>query len=1218
MMHFQTVSSILEQNSKIETEDCINEKLMNKNVSNLIEDDMSELASSKSASVSKSTDLSNDKNDHSIEQNMSSMAADSKYFDNNFKKNNVGNSKQHFQQAKPQNKLLNNNQDSRMHDNQPQMRKHMFPFPNQGHNFVNNNIQAPYMYSVGNYQNNQNYLNYSNYNSKTNHTNNRSANIQQSKALNLHKLWPHSLKQQQQPSLLTQNKNNSTQMKSAEKAPSTVSSNNEQQSTGTQKDSQDNLTSQNQTDQNKSEENQQISITNNNKTPLCLVNELVRYNKIKHEYVLLDEIGPAHKKTFYILLKLGIDTENEETYTANGSSIKKTQHLAAELALKSTKFKFPVKRDKFSTDQLINGNGASQLEEQLKANKRNKNKQSVNPPTVRLNTLAMKLGLVANYTHSISSFSSNIDFNSIDLSASNTKIQSSLYTSSNDFSNNYTNFMTNEYKPFKYPPPQIYAGKISTVGDYIHNYKNQSSNFMSDKSFGNNNMQYFNDGNRIRPQQQNQALLFNPRYPLKHNYYPMHQMGQQVPKQLISVKLTFADKEFHGKGLTLQLAKHDAADKALEYFTDPEHFLEAKSLSTSSKDNSMKAYRPPQFYEQQNLVKEQSDSVENTDKTDENMKEKSTKIGEKNEENKAVNNILNTGEKTKEENKTELKSEVQLIHEYAFFLKKKVEFMIIQESGASHMKRFVTKCSILNKTDLNEQNFMASDSLKADKIDESLATESTNFPLETIGEGNSKRLSKKDASIKMLTILKEKFEPLFLISLKNDEKKKNLKSNESKSTNEESSDKEGIKKSSKKNRKSKAKNIIKLKKTSLEYGKGTINPISRLMQIQQAKKEPEPVFEIINGLNDLSKNKTKIADSKKRHEFFIRCTIEPVDRTAENAEVLMTEGRGQNKKIAKQKAAEEMLIKLGYQIINPILKPSLKPQGSEVNEISSAPEKSAKPSDSMDKSTEKNEKKVKFLDLESTNSDNPKATTINTENNESHKKSIPAKSQKPMNENQKAHQIKQQKLRNIQQAIAYNQLNNTNHNLDFKSLQCVFQIAQELLDSVKKSSENVVTSGDKDIRLSIKKFRSETAEKILKEKGKELIDECKETPEQLAAKQSQFELLNTGVHTVNYKKMLEYLAETIGFKVSYQSLLGRDGGVNSYVNLSIFPDTEKPLNGNGSTHIESSNSASLCALQYLANKHVPKSNSSEIMDPTSTLESKSDVKSKSNDLINES
>jgi hypothetical protein len=81
--------------------------------------------------------------------------------------------------------------------------------------------------------------------------------------------------------------------------------------------------------------------TINQKTPMCLVNELVKYNKIKHEYVLLDEIGPAHKKKFYVALKLGVGTEHEETFSSNGSSIKKAQHAAAEMALKTTKFKRP-------------------------------------------------------------------------------------------------------------------------------------------------------------------------------------------------------------------------------------------------------------------------------------------------------------------------------------------------------------------------------------------------------------------------------------------------------------------------------------------------------------------------------------------------------------------------------------------------------------------------------------------------------------------------------------------------------------------------------------------------------------------------------------------------------------------------------------------------------------------------------------------------------------
>ena len=46
-------------------------------------------------------------------------------------------------------------------------------------------------------------------------------------------------------------------------------------------------------------------------------------------------------------------------------------------------------------------------------------------------------------------------------------------------------------------------------------------------------------------------------------------------------------------------------------------------------------------------------------------------------------------------------------------------------------------------------------------------------------------------------------------------------------------------------KKRKAKNLIKLEqKATPEYGQ-SINPISRLIQIQQAKKEKEPVYTLI-------------------------------------------------------------------------------------------------------------------------------------------------------------------------------------------------------------------------------------------------------------------------------------------------------------------------------------------------------------------------------------
>ncbi|KAL7640516.1 UNVERIFIED_CONTAM: hypothetical protein RMT77_008791 [Armadillidium vulgare] len=107
------------------------------------------------------------------------------------------------------------------------------------------------------------------------------------------------------------------------------------------------------------------------KTPMCLINELARYNKISHQYCLTDEKGPAHKKVFTVTLKLG---DNDEEYSASGPSIKKAQHLAAAVALEKTKFKHPPPKTQ------------------------RHNKQTKLTPTVELNALAMKRGEAAVYT----------------------------------------------------------------------------------------------------------------------------------------------------------------------------------------------------------------------------------------------------------------------------------------------------------------------------------------------------------------------------------------------------------------------------------------------------------------------------------------------------------------------------------------------------------------------------------------------------------------------------------------------------------------------------------------------------------------------------------------------------------------------------------------------------------------------------------------------------
>ncbi|XP_013176889.1 PREDICTED: double-stranded RNA-binding protein Staufen homolog 2 [Papilio xuthus] len=111
---------------------------------------------------------------------------------------------------------------------------------------------------------------------------------------------------------------------------------------------------------------------------MCLVNELARYNKIKHQYRLTSETGPAHKKVFTVTLRLG---ETEE-YTAEGSSIKRAQHAAASAALTGTTFPPPPPRipPPHAPHAALHRHAGAVM------------------PTVELNALAMKLCQPAVYT----------------------------------------------------------------------------------------------------------------------------------------------------------------------------------------------------------------------------------------------------------------------------------------------------------------------------------------------------------------------------------------------------------------------------------------------------------------------------------------------------------------------------------------------------------------------------------------------------------------------------------------------------------------------------------------------------------------------------------------------------------------------------------------------------------------------------------------------------
>lgn len=75
------------------------------------------------------------------------------------------------------------------------------------------------------------------------------------------------------------------------------------------------------------------------KTSMCLLNELARFNKLQPKYELVSEKGPPHEKIFSVCLTLGT-----QKYDSSGASIKKAQHGAAASALEKCGLPHPVPR----------------------------------------------------------------------------------------------------------------------------------------------------------------------------------------------------------------------------------------------------------------------------------------------------------------------------------------------------------------------------------------------------------------------------------------------------------------------------------------------------------------------------------------------------------------------------------------------------------------------------------------------------------------------------------------------------------------------------------------------------------------------------------------------------------------------------------------------------------------------------------------------------------
>jgi len=188
-----------------------------------------------------------------------------------------------------------------------------------------------------------------------------------------------------------------------------------------------------------------------------------------------------------------------------------------------------------------------------------------------------------------------------------------------------------------------------------------------------------------------------------------------------------------------------------------------------------------------------------------------------------------------------LKSPVSLIHELALKLNQTVEFSVVSESGPPHMKNFIVEC----------------------KLGDYL----------TKGDGNCKKLAKKKASELML-----------------DEMKK-IHLNGMVRCGETNPPRLRPKSKSVAPRK-KPRNLVKevTSASNSHTGAKPQDPISYLVQLQQGRKEKEPVFSVISERG-----------IPRQPEFVVQVTVGSLTAT----------GMGAKKKDAKRAAAKKALESLG-------------------------------------------------------------------------------------------------------------------------------------------------------------------------------------------------------------------------------------------------------------------------------------------------------------------
>lgn len=126
----------------------------------------------------------------------------------------------------------------------------------------------------------------------------------------------------------------------------------------------------------------------------------------------------------------------------------------------------------------------------------------------------------------------------------------------------------------------------STLNETFSNLALSSSNpFKSFQGFQSTQLSLYPNSSRLGFNTNNQPFQFRKNFNRinRYNGFSQSNFGFNRNDQVFTVKLKIADKDFQAEGPSLQIAKHNAASKALEFFSNQENINKAKQYVLSNK-----------------------------------------------------------------------------------------------------------------------------------------------------------------------------------------------------------------------------------------------------------------------------------------------------------------------------------------------------------------------------------------------------------------------------------------------------------------------------------------------------------------------------------------------------------------------------------------------------------------------------------------------------------